>query len=292
MALDDATGVGELMLNRNRKKPKELMDRARRICSGRRGLIAGAAVIALTLSSAAILGKRAELLTSTSPSTPQSSGISPSAPSKEYIYAGGRLVATEEPVQVTLSAPTSLMATALSTAQVSVAWIGSGGPVHHYELQRSQSFSGTYTTLSPNPVTTSFTDLTVTGLVAYLYRVRAVDAQGNMSSFSNIDLATTISFTDDPLIAGVTVIRAQHINELRVAVNAVRTTAGLTTVDGTNSPVAGLTIRAAHVSELRSNLDQALAAMQFGSPPYKDSPLAAGITVKKVHIEELRQGVR
>ena len=55
-----------------------------------------------------------------------------------------------------------------------------------------------------------------------LYRVRGVDANNNVSAYSNVDLATTILFTNDPLIAGVTVVKAQHFTELRSAVNAVR----------------------------------------------------------------------
>src|SRR5881227_3341956 len=58
-------------------------------------------------------------LLSPQPATPS---LSPTSPSREYIYAGGRLIATEEPASSSLSAPTNLVATAASSTQVSLTW--------------------------------------------------------------------------------------------------------------------------------------------------------------------------
>jgi hypothetical protein len=100
--------------------------------------------------------------------------------------------------------------------------------VDHYELDRKQSLSAPFVKIADiAPSTTSFTDQNLPGPVAYLYQVRAVISSGCSSQPSNTDLATTTSFTDNPLLARITVIKAEHINELRVAVNAVRVTAGL-----------------------------------------------------------------
>src|ERR1051325_8081817 len=97
-----------------------------------------------------------------------------------------------------------------------------------YELGRKQSVLAPFVKIADiNPSTTSFTDQDLTGSVAYLYRVRAVCSSGNSSQPSNMDLAATVSFTDNPIMAGVMIIKAQHINELPVAVNAVRATAGV-----------------------------------------------------------------
>lgn len=189
--------------------------------------------------------------------------------------------------------PSGLVATAISQAQVNITWTAPGGPVDHYELQRSQSVSGPFSTIA-SPSTTNFTDTNQTGLtnsVAYLYQVRAVDAQGNASPFSNIDLATTMSYTDDPLVAGSTVIKAQHITELRVAVNAVRATAGLQQASWTDASLPGVFIKAIHITELRQNLDQALQVMGFATPVYTDQTLNPGLIVKRVHVEEVRQSV-
>lgn len=197
-------------------------------------------------------------------------------------------------LQPVLPAPSGLVATAISNAQVSITWTAPGVPVDHYELQRSQSVAGPFSTIA-SPSTTNFTDTNATGLtgsVAYLYRVRAVDAQGNASSFSNIDLATTMSFTDNPLVAGSTVIKAQHINELRVAVNAVRATAELPQASWTDASLPGVFIKAVHITQLRQNLDQALQVIGLATPVYTDQTLSPGLIVKRVHVEEVRQSVK
>lgn len=212
--------------------------------------------------------------------------------SKEYIYAGGRLVAIEEPGSP-VSAPTSLVAATISNTQVNITWAAPVGVIDHYQLERSASINGPYTQLSPNPVTNSFNDTTVTSGVAYLYRVCAVDAAGNRSTYSNIDLATAVSFTDDPLITGTTRIKAQHLVELRQAVSAVLSAAALSSASWTDPVPSGVQIRRNHIQELRTNLDQARSALGLTAISYVDPTLTAGTAgIKKAHVDELRQGVK
>jgi hypothetical protein len=102
------------------------------------------------------------------------------------------------------------------------------------------------------------------------------------------------TFTDDTLIAGVTTAKAQHIIELRQAVDALRAVAGLSAAawtDPTLSPNATL-LRAVHITELRSNLEAAAAQLGYAAISYTDPTLTAGLPVKRVHIEELRQRIR
>ncbi len=191
-----------------------------------------------------------------------------------------------------LTAPSNLVATATSTTQVSLTWTAStGGTVDHYRVERSQSSGAPFIPLQASPAGTNFTDTTATSGVAYLYRVCAVDAAGNLSAYSNTDLATAITFTDDPLTSGVTVIKAQHLMELRQAVNAVRATANLTAAGWTDIAPQGIAIKAVHLQELRTNLDQALSTLGMTTPPYTD-PNLVGVGVKKIHVEELRQRVK
>jgi hypothetical protein len=213
--------------------------------------------------------------------------------SKEYVYAGGRLVATEEPAGAASAAgPADLVATATQTTQVSLTWSApASGAVDHYVVERAQSVNGPYSPLSPDPTGTGFTDGTAAAGTAYLYHVKAVFAGGASSAYSSPDLATTVVFTDDPLTQGVTTIKAQHFDELRQAVGAVRALANLQPAAWTDQTLAGSSIKAAHVEELRTNLDQALAALGITTTPYSDAPLA-GVFVKKVHLEELRQRLR
>jgi hypothetical protein len=100
-----------------------------------------------------------------------------------------------------------------------------------------------------------------------------------------------MSFTDNPLTVGITV-KAQHMNELRAAVNAVRVTAGLAQAGWTDASLQGVSVKAVHITELRQNLNQALQAMGFALPLYTDSTLSSGFIVKKAHVEEFRQTLR
>ncbi|HEX5702346.1 MAG TPA: fibronectin type III domain-containing protein [Pyrinomonadaceae bacterium] len=212
-------------------------------------------------------------------------------PSKEYIYAGGKLVATEAPV--TLLAPTNVAALTLSNenpARVSISWTATPG-ADHYQVERTTNLGGNYTVVNSNVATTTFTDNTVTSVTAYLYRVRAVDGGGNLSPYSNLDVATAITFTDDTIVTGSTLVKAAHINELRQAVDAVRATANLGAANWGAAITAGVTtVQADHIQTLRTNLDQARGALSLSACSYTN--VGVGFLIQKNHIDELRQCVR
>lgn len=212
----------------------------------------------------------------------------PNSPSKEYIYAGGRLIATEEPNP--LVAPTGLVADTFSGTQVNVTWVAAPN-AHHYQVERAPNLGGTFTVLNSNVATTTYTDSTVTAVNAYLYRVRSADAAGNLSAPGNLDVATAITFTDVPVTAGTTLIKAQHVTELRQAVNAVRATANLSAATWTDATLTDVIVKAVHVQELRTNLDAALTALGLTTSSYTDSSLT-GVAIKSVHIDEIRQRVK
>ncbi len=100
-------------------------------------------------------------------------------------------------------------------------------------------------------------------------------------------------FTDDTLVAGVTTAKAQHLIELRQAVDALRAVAGLTIASWTDSTLVpgGTVIKAVHITELRSNLEAAVLALGYGTAAYTD-PMLNGLPIKRAHIEELRQRIR
>lgn len=218
----------------------------------------------------------------------------PSSPSKEYIYAGSRLIATEEPGSgSSLAAPANLIANTRSDllpSRVEISWAATPG-ADHYEVERTPNVSTSYTQIAGNVTGTTFTDTTVTSITAYLYRVRAVGTGGSVSPYSNIDLATAISFTDDTLTAGTTTIKAAHATELRQAVNAVRATANQSAASWAESisPDA-TTVKASHILELRTNLDQARNTLTLPQCSY--TSIAIGDPIQKVHFEQLRQCVK
>lgn len=70
------------------------------------------------------------------------------------------------------------------------------------------------------PTTTAnYVDIFAAPNTAYLYIVRAVDAvTGTPTAYGTPDLATTVLFTDDPVVASSTFVKATHITELQTAV--------------------------------------------------------------------------
>ena len=218
---------------------------------------------------------------------------SPASPSKEYIYAGGKLIATEEPNL--LVAPTSVVANTFSSSQINISWTAPGTSPHHYVVERATQL-GNFTTLNSNVTGTSYSDTTVANLTAYLYRIRSADASGNVSAESNIDLATAITFQDDPFPSppALTQVKAQHVIQLRQAVNAVRhLTPALqdySWTQGTLTP--GVTaIKANDIEEIRTALDQALLILGFPTGGYTDSDVD-GLLFQKFHITQLRDRVK
>ena len=123
--------------------------------------------------------------------------------------------------------------------------------------------------------------------------MRAVN--GGESGDSNIDLATTVIFTDDPLVASTTLVKAAHVTELRTAVNArCRTLASLGAGSYTDPSITATVtnVKAAHINDLRTAIDAARTALSLSALSYGETVTASTTTVKTSHITELRNGVK
>ncbi|HEY6138889.1 MAG TPA: RTX toxin [Thermoanaerobaculia bacterium] len=191
-----------------------------------------------------------------------------------------------------VAAPTNVTATATTTTNVHVTWTGSAG-ASSYEVWRS-SGGGSYISVG-TPSASPFDDTTASANTAYLYKVRAHSSGGAVSVDSNIDLATTVIFTDPTLTAGTTLVKAVHFTELLTAVNAVRALAGGYGAISftTPAPASGVSVLAAHVSDLRNGLNPARSTLGLSALSYTDSTLTPGSTkIKAAHINELRNGVQ
>jgi hypothetical protein len=222
---------------------------------------------------------------------PPSASLSNQAGTVVETVENGALMPSNGTVTVSgaLAAPGGLVATANGTAEVALSWIGSGGAAH-YEIWRSHNGSG-FAPIGTSAVT-SFADTNVAANTSYLYRVLAVDAGGGVSPLSNSDVATTIAFTDEPLVADVTKVKLVHMTQLRTAVGAMRALANLPPLAADVTVGPGQPVRASHVNALRTGLAQARAALALPTITFTDT-LTAGVTpIKAVHVNELRNGVR
>ena len=97
---------------------------------------------------------------------------------------------------------------------------------------------------------------------------------------------------DDPLVPGVTPIRAVHFTELRTRINEALTGCGGTAFAFTDPALkAGETpVRALHLTELRAALGRAFDACGGNRPPRADPVPAQGSTmIRARHVTELRE---
>jgi uncharacterized repeat protein (TIGR01451 family) len=205
------------------------------------------------------------------------------------VSGGGEIDASNDTASdgttITMPLPAGVVATAVTSTQVDVAWTAYVGAVS-YQIDRQSAAAG-FSQIGTSP-TNSFSDTSASPDSAYLYRVRAVTGSGASPS-SNADLATTVIFADT-LTPGI-FVNAVHLGQLRTAVNAVRLLAGLTAASFTDAATAGTLIKAVHLTELRSGLDAARALLALSTGGYTDSSLT-GVLVKAVHFQELRNRVQ
>src|SRR5581483_5892779 len=96
------------------------------------------------------------------------------------------------------SAPSGLTATAAGSTQINLSWAASTDDVGvtGYRVERCQGASCTNFAKIAAPTTTSYSNTGLTAGTTYRYRVRAADAAGNLSTYSNIAAATTSQTSD------------------------------------------------------------------------------------------------
>jgi hypothetical protein len=222
---------------------------------------------------------------------PPSASLSNQGGTTVETVASGDLAVSNGTIVVSgaLAAPSGLVATANGTSPVALSWIGSAG-ADHYEIWRSPN--GTGFAPAGTSAVTSFADASVAANSSYLYRVLAVSAGGAVSQFSNTDVATTVTFEDDPLVANVSTIELVHVTQLRTAVNAMRALANLPPLAADATIGAGQPMRASHVNALRTGLAQARAGLALPALTFTNTLTAGATRIRAVHLNELRNGVR
>jgi hypothetical protein len=184
--------------------------------------------------------------------------------------------------------PIEVRATAVSATNVNVDWSPLTG-VTTYDLFR-RGPGGSLTVFSGFTVP-HVNDTTVAPNTTYLYQVVAHNNAGATSAPGVRDWATTVPFTDDPLVPGGTTVKALHILELRTAINAMRAAAGLPAATWSSDPTHAF-IRASDLTELRAALAAARAAL--GAPvAFTDPTLTPrATTIRGIHFQEIRDAVK
>jgi len=115
------------------------------------------------------------------------------------------------------------------------------------------------------------------------------DSQG----FGTIVDDDTGAFTDPTVTAGETTIRAVHITELRTRIDNIRIARGLSAFAYTDPTltVGSTAIKAVHILELRTALADAYVAAGRAVPTYTGATPGAGTAVLAASITELRAAV-
>jgi hypothetical protein len=102
-----------------------------------------------------------------------------------------------------------------------------------------------------------------------------------------------VTWTDSTLSEGAA-IRAVHVAEARVAIDAARTAVGLSAATWTDPTLTGgsAKIRAVHITELRERIGEVYTTSGQSVPSWTDPTLTAGETkVRVVHIKEIRAAI-
>ena len=186
-----------------------------------------------------------------------------------------------------LATPAGLVATLNVSNTIDVSWL----PVPEtttYTLERRSGAS--WVTVASQSATT-FNDPDVTAGQCYAYRVRSNGSSNRQSAYSNVDLATRMTFT--PVVAGQTITVA-HYAELLQAVNAVRAAVGWAAVTwddilapGRPVPAPGTAISAYHIIAPRARMNEAMQALGIATPGYTDLD-PTFVVIKAAHVAELQ----
>lgn len=187
--------------------------------------------------------------------------------------------------------PTGLVATVTSPTQVSLTWTQSANGASSYIVQRRNG-ANPYAAITCTAGTDhSCLDNTVSSPNAYVYRVCAETTTNPALTCSIPDVATVFSFTDDPIVAGVTTVKPAHITELQTAINKLLETSGDGDATFTAASSTG-PIQAAQLQELQDALD--LARLHLALPPNSrhDSFYDNTVFIKAPNVQELRDALK
>lgn len=180
-----------------------------------------------------------------------------------------------------------LDAEARSATSVLVTWRAAGAS--QYTVYRASSWNGEV----PVGTTTGTSFLDSTAAPGQIYRYRV----GSGSWTSEADIASTFIWTDSPLTAGATTVKAAHLAELVSAAKLLQNATGSTWYVGSfqlplRAPVVGDFVLASDLVGVRNAID---AARRFGGVrPYVFNAFGASpsVVIRASDIEDLRNSLK
>lgn len=178
-----------------------------------------------------------------------------------------------------------LTATGSGTPSVALSWNAAATGATYDVWYRGGP--GAYVLRTAGLTTTSYVDNSVSANAAYLYKILA-HAPGGATTWSNADLATTLTF-DATLTAG-NPIRFTHVNQLATLANALRGVAALGAIAWTHAPQPGGLVRASQITELRSAIGEARTALALPAATYSRA-VGAGNVVLATDFAEIRSAL-
>lgn len=196
----------------------------------------------------------------------------------------------------------AIQSLAVSHGNSVITWSRSGAEPEVWRVTFESSTDGTaYTALGSGTRTAGGWRLTGQSLPVsqnLFIRARGYYATGYRNGSASIvesvrnAYITFQPFTDDPLTAGVSPIKAVHITELRTRIDALRARYGRAAYPYTNASILAGTsgVMAVDIAEMRTALSEAYTDAGLTPPSYSTSP-GAGVVIVVADIADLRAAV-
>jgi flagellar hook assembly protein FlgD len=181
----------------------------------------------------------------------------------------------------------------VSNPWLHIKWTPQAGAAY-YQLRRATAWTGaatTWTTIISSPylevgIGTNLNQTTFWQVVPYNSSAQP------MPNISNVATATASFFAEQPVVGGVTTVRASQILELRGIANSARAAAGLAPATWTHPALAaGSPITKEDFLDVRTAINAVLTQLGLTPPPYTDPALPSGTIIKKAHLDEMRMRI-
>lgn len=160
----------------------------------------------------------------------------------------------------------------------------------------SEAFRGlvtSYSTMSSNPRVALAANtgalVTVSAIASGQATIEVIARNATVTAAQSF--VVTVPFTDDPIMPGVTPIKAIHFMELRARIDELRDAAGLGRFAWTDRLLrsSSTQVKRVHLLELREALAAAYAAAGRTAPRWTDAaPWGRDTPIRAVHVMELR----